>query len=613
MNTSATGARLRVTGLLRAAYRWLRDEPETAPVQPAPPSPPVSPPPPLPPVKSPLAGKPSPSASRVRVSAAPGGEVLPMPWQAVINNLQPELKIRVRQQPAGERTLSLPVTQVMAQLVHGAVKISFGELRRAAPDLFTPSTDHDQVMVLLPLGEILPRINLSKLGRRSDQRLVEVPEEIASPFDANGNGLSVSTGSKPQSWAPSARGMSPAGPAQFAGTAGPTSAAGVPPVRHAPIPPLMPPRAVAPAAPFTPESPAISRPTSVTPSPKPAHSDSLVSPVTPATVSPPPPPPKAAGGNGQSVPSYAQHAAFVMSQPQPGPSPAGTADCLQVPLTSLINSWPQPVRLEIAQMSAVDSTIAFPVDMLEKGLRVGKVSFPWRLARAWIHPAVPPHVSAHDGTPLEIPLNIIAPLFVERRKSAGSGQRRVAVDETIPNLFFNGTPPATTAGISNAAPVTAPAPAKTPDTNYFVWGDSDDARPRVEQGAPAHPVPGTDFTRRFATPNEVVKRAMTLNGVVGALVALPDGLKVSSDVPADLNADTLAAFLPQLFGKVSQASKELRMGELNNLNFTVGNVPWKIFRVHSVYFAAFGRAGEALPTGQLAVLAAELDRKPRAA
>ena len=96
-------------------------------------------------------------------------------------------------------------------------------------------------------------------------------------------------------------------------------------------------------------------------------------------------------------------------------------------------------------------------------------------------------------------------------------------------------------------------------------------------------------------------------------MALPDGLKVSSDVPADLNADTLAAFLPQLFGKVSQASKELRMGELNNLNFTVGNVPWKIFRVHSVYFAAFGRAGEALPTAQLAALAAELDRKPRAA
>ena len=50
------------------------------------------------------------------------------------------------------------------------------------------------------------------------------------------------------------------------------------------------------------------------------------------------------------------------------------------------------------------------------------------------------------------------------------------------------------------------------------------------------------------------------------------------------------------------------MGELNNLNFTVGNVPWKIFRVNAIFFAAFGRAGEPLPTAQLAALAAELDR-----
>jgi hypothetical protein len=51
------------------------------------------------------------------------------------------------------------------------------------------------------------------------------------------------------------------------------------------------------------------------------------------------------------------------------------------------------------------------------------------------------------------------------------------------------------------------------------------------------------------------------------------------------------------------------MGDLNNLSFTAGNVPWKIFRVNAVYFAAFGRAGQALPTAQLAALAVQLDRK----
>jgi predicted regulator of Ras-like GTPase activity (Roadblock/LC7/MglB family) len=114
---------------------------------------------------------------------------------------------------------------------------------------------------------------------------------------------------------------------------------------------------------------------------------------------------------------------------------------------------------------------------------------------------------------------------------------------------------------------------------------------------------------RCATPNEIVSRAAALNGVAGALVALPDGLMVASKLSADLNGDTIAAFLPQIFGKVNQCTKELRMGELNNLNFTVGNLPWKIFRVNAIFFAAFGRAGEPLPTAELASLACELDRK----
>src|SRR5207247_9461594 len=110
-------------------------------------------------------------------------------------------------------------------------------------------------------------------------------------------------------------------------------------------------------------------------------------------------------------------------------------------------------------------------------------------------------------------------------------------------------------------------------------------------------------------PNELGSRAAAIEGIAGALVALPDGLMVASRISSDLNGDTLAAFLPQIFSKVTQCTKELRMGELNNLHFTVGNVPWKIFRVNAIFFATFGRVGEALPTAQLAALAAELDRK----
>jgi len=102
---------------------------------------------------------------------------------------------------------------------------------------------------------------------------------------------------------------------------------------------------------------------------------------------------------------------------------------------------------------------------------------------------------------------------------------------------------------------------------------------------------------------------MELAPVAGAIIALPDGLMVASQIPSDLNGETLSAFIPQIFARVKQSSQELRMGEMNNLSFTVGNVPWKIFRVNAVYFAAFGRANETLPNAPLVALAASLDRK----
>ncbi len=50
---------------------------------------------------------------------------------------------------------------------------------------------------------------------------------------------------------------------------------------------------------------------------------------------------------------------------------------------------------------------------------------------------------------------------------------------------------------------------------------------------------------------------------------------------------------------------------LNNVSFTVGEVPWKIFRVNSIYFAVFGRGDEQFPRVELAQLAAGLNRKSK--
>ena len=279
--------------------------------------------------------------------------------------------------------------------------------------------------------------------------------------------------------------------------------------------------------------------------------------------------------------------------------------------------------------------MALPMRMIEPALKQGKISFPWKVLRSWIRPATLPTVSAHDGMMLELPLRIIAPLFFARQKQGNQTQQKLQVNEKIPNLFFGFPQGDSTASVQEApapAPVMAPPPAVAPapalaveepetnfapaakqstvDTNFYVWNESG-VREEEEEVQPVvkRTEPGTDFMTRYATPNEVVAGASALPGVAGALVALPDGLMVASKLSADLNGDTLAAFLPHIFGKVNGCTKELRMGELNNLHFTVGNVPWKIFRVNAIFFAAFGNAGQPLPTAQLAALAAQLDRK----
>jgi len=294
----------------------------------------------------------------------------------------------------------------------------------------------------------------------------------------------------------------------------------------------------------------------------------------------------------------------AVTPPAPQPAkPAVPTEELPISLSALADAWPEPIRKEIVELDLVDARVALPVPALEQALKLGRITFPWKLLRSWVKPAVLATGSSHDAVALELPLKVVAPLFLARQKNLSKPHQKVTVDEDIPNLFFGFPQP------EGEIPV-AQATARPSDTNFYVWGDTDD-RAKVDETETKRATPGTKFVAKYATPNEVVSRAAALDGVAGVLIALPDGLMVANRLPGDVNADTLAAFLPHIFGKVSQCTKELRMGDLNNLNFTVGNVPWKIFRVNAIFFAAFGRPGEPLPTAQLAALAAELDHKPR--
>jgi predicted regulator of Ras-like GTPase activity (Roadblock/LC7/MglB family) len=311
--------------------------------------------------------------------------------------------------------------------------------------------------------------------------------------------------------------------------------------------------------------------------------------------------------------------------PKPAPAspiPAAPADpeqkIISAPLAALAEKWPEALRREITEWNLANAQVALPLDALAPAMKRGRVTFAWRDLRSWVRPTPAAAASVHDSAELELPLKVIAPLFLEQQTLPARKQSRLTIDQSMPSPFSGFAPAETKVPVTAppaepvsepARPAVKPADSKSPETNFYVWGDGTDT-PREDENEYKRPqAPETDFTSRYATPKEIVARAMTLPGVAGVVVALCDGLMIACQVPPDLNADTVAAFLPQIFDRVAQSTRELRMGALNNLKFTVGNVPWHIFRVNAVYFAAFGRAGESMPTAQLASLAGELDRK----
>jgi predicted regulator of Ras-like GTPase activity (Roadblock/LC7/MglB family) len=576
-------------GLLRGLLRHFDDDEMPRPQKPRP-LPATAP---APVVAEPQAqSAPAPAASATPASVktvAANSNEMELPLHPILSALPMDLRAKVMQAPPAGTTLVVPIENVLSQLATGSVKITFGELRQAAPGVFVHTGgENDLRPVTLPLNEILSRLNPMILSRRATQKQTEVADEITGPFGARAQGITfTATPIKP----------APATPPLSRLTM-PVEAASLQPPPVAPPPPFSP-RSITPAALSAPAYNGNGNRNSNGNSGNGSRNGNTPGPDIAAPIVP-------------SIKPVFSAAPIPFNMPA-APAASGTESTqltISAPLAALSENWPDALQMEITQQNLSNAQVALPVHLIEPMLKRGRVIFSWRHVRSWIKPA-PPSVSVHDGVELELPLKILAPLFVAAQKAAAKPQQKLSVTEEIPNLFF-GFPQTQPETIIPATPpprATKPADSKIPDTNFYVWGENGEA-PQIDESEYKRPqMPATDFTHRHATPKYVVSRAMILPGVAGALVALPDGLMVASQISAEFNADTLAAFLPQIFERVNQSTKELRMGALNNVSFTVGNIPWKIFRVNAVYFAAFGRAGQPLPTMQLAALAAELDRK----
>jgi predicted regulator of Ras-like GTPase activity (Roadblock/LC7/MglB family) len=118
-----------------------------------------------------------------------------------------------------------------------------------------------------------------------------------------------------------------------------------------------------------------------------------------------------------------------------------------------------------------------------------------------------------------------------------------------------------------------------------------------------------DPEKKDWSPREIVQKINTLKGISGSLVVLLDGLMVAGELPAPFRAETTAAFLPQIFGRMNQYAKELNLGEMNTVTVECDKAPLQITKAGPVFLGVIGKPGGALPTGQIKLIATELAKQ----
>lgn len=572
-----------------------RPTPVARPVTPAPTAPtaPLQPP-------RPRVARPPATSTHVQVALA-----------SIAAGLPEALRHKVPSNP--EQFIPIPIDKVLPQLGEGQIVMTAAELRECSPEHFAALAGHDDLSVTLPLAEIVKQLSPSHFTRREQQR-TEVPDEVAPVFAPGVSSTTAARAVTPQA-------VSIPRPQPTATT---TSMATT-------------------ASPVTPESKISMSPQAL------AALNGRAAPSMPT-------PTRAATVFAKPTGSPAGPRATVPQKPgAPAPRKSKLTGELAVPLASVCEEWVVEVRTQLGEVDVTKAQLFVPFEQLEPAMKSGKVVFSWQEVAGWIKPPLPIPPTAKVGEmAVELPLKVVAPLFMGHHR--GSIQKRVTVDTAIPDLFesvnSDGVPaqvpqapppsvasapvePASVAPIPTpASPTAAPAtPHVSPSAPRQMAAPLVTPLPRPLPASPvpavaapvvSSPAPGLAGAQKSVSLEEIIGPAATrlsakdivanvaqLPGAAGALLALSDGLLVTSHTAPQIKSETIAAFLPQMFGRMNQYTKELALGPLEHLALGVEGGHWHIIKCPNIYFAVLGKHGETLPLNLLAQVAAELSSQSK--
>ena len=492
----------------------------------------------------------------------PTVETAQLSLAAILERFPEELKPMIERIPGPEVSVALPVPTILKQLPSGSVKMSLASMHRQAPEgVFKRGAGEEKRMIELPLAEVLKRVRPELLQRRHDQRHHRLPDNSFNLFGDKSN---------PYALSPTEPVEEPITPPMGNGAGVSTNG------RHS------------------------------APTPERGVWDGRLSP--PAEL-------------GESVQSGSAKAAGAFAAGADVQHPP-----VLLPIVEIAANWPESIKSEVADMGG--ATLALPANEVASGLAKGRVTFPWGKLREWITPRPASATEADETTELQLPLRIIAPIFLKQSQQMERRKQVVPADEDIPALFHgsgeqrNGVATARQSGESSEIPasegsaeviantVTPTVANATPEPQEHTSRSSEGQN--VTANSASRPESVSELfgqpDKCNWSPREIVENLVKLREVTGAIVALQEGLVVANRLPEGMNGEVFAAFLPQMFARLSQYTGEMQLGEVGELLLQTSGAQCKIFRLGEVFFATLGRAGEALPLADLQLCAHELNK-----
>ena len=458
-----------------------------------------------------------------------------IPLNAILRDLPKELRARMWRPGFAAQNVDVPLELILPQLTHGSVQMCFGDLRKAVPLVFAPQTDLDEVFFTLPQNEVYSRLDPALVSHWTNG------SQVSQATEATSSEVTAAE-SAPQVVEESTAEITP----DDANESQPAIAESSVIELASPLTNILS-RSQSPASPASEET-----------TRRPETNGFAAATRTAST------------GTGNSLP------------------------VIKVKLSMLWADWPATLGKHLADSRLGGADVSLPAELVKQGLKRGRLSFTWKELRSWIEAESISADSVQDATLLDLPLKIVAPLFLAQQSGHRPVKAKIQLDGDIPDPFAN----------------FIPKPAAQASTGSELKLDLPSRGRPLEVVSLGSELETQQFQRQFGLgsidPYQVISRSRELPGVAGAIIALADGFPVVSDLPDDFDPDTLAAFVPQIFNKVSQFTGELRRGSLTSLSFTLEDVPWNIYRVQDIYFAAFGRSGESLATPELGALVSEL-------